>query len=93
MTEYKCGDCFHAELCEKSEMLVGFSKDNYAYCGMFLNSADVAPVIHAHWIHEKTQDGYDLWKCSHCVAGTNQDPEGILLYCFHCGAKMDEVSE
>ena len=93
MTEYKCGDCFHAELCEKSEMLVGFSKDNYAYCSMFLNSADVAPVIHAHWIHEKTQDGYDLWKCSHCVAGTNQDPEGILLYCFHCGAKMDEVSE
>ena len=56
-------------------------------------AADVAPVIHAHWIHEKTQDGYDLWKCSHCVAGTNQDPEGILLYCFHCGAKMDEVSE
>ena len=51
-------------------------------------SADVAPVIHAHWVHEKTQDGYDLWKCSHCGAGTNQDPENILLYCFHCGAKM-----
>ena len=49
MTEYKCGDCFHAELCEKSEMLVGFSKDNYAYCGMFLNSADVAPVKHGRW--------------------------------------------
>lgn len=58
-----------------------------------LPAADIAPVIHAHWIHEKTQDGYDLWKCSHCAAGTNQDPEGILLYCFHCGAKMDEVSE
>ena len=45
MTEYKCGDCFHAELCEKSEMLIGFSKDNYAYCSMFLNSADVALVV------------------------------------------------
>ena len=45
MAEYKCGDCFHAELCEKSEMIVGFSKDNPAYCGMFLNSADVAPVV------------------------------------------------
>lgn len=57
-------------------------------------AADVAPVIHARWVHEKTQDGYDLWKCSRCGAGTNQDPEGILLYCFHCGAKMDEeVSE
>ena len=45
MTEYKCGDCFYAELCEKSEMLIGFSKDNYAYCSMFLNSADVALVV------------------------------------------------
>ena len=53
-----------------------------------LPAADVAPVIHAHWAHEKTQDGYDLWKCSHCGAGTNQDPENILLYCPHCGAKM-----
>ena len=45
MTEYKCGDCFHAELCEKFEMLVGFSKDNPAYCSMFLNSADVALAV------------------------------------------------
>ena len=41
MTEYKCGDCFYAELCEKSQMFDGFSKDNYAYCSAFLNSADV----------------------------------------------------
>ena len=45
MTEYKCGDCFHADLCKKSKMIVGFSRDNPAYCGMFLNSADVAPVV------------------------------------------------
>ena len=58
-----------------------------------LPAADVAPVVHAHWIHEKAEDGFDLWKCSHCGAGTNQDPKDILLYCFRCGAKMDEVSE
>ena len=45
MAEYKCGDCFHADLCAQSEMLVGFSRDNPAYCCMFLNSADVAPVV------------------------------------------------
>ena len=45
MTEYKCGDCFHADLCKKSKMIVGFSRGNPAYCGMFLNSADVAPVV------------------------------------------------
>lgn len=44
MSEYKCGDCFYADLCEKSGMLIGFSRDNPAYCSVFLNSADVAPV-------------------------------------------------
>lgn len=57
MAEYKCGDCFHAELCEESEMLVGFSRDNPAYCGMFLNSADVALVRHG--------------PCPYCDAKTN----------------------
>ena len=44
MDEYKCGDCIHADVCEESETLIGFSRDNPAYCGMFLNAADVAPV-------------------------------------------------
>lgn len=52
-------------------------------------SADVAPVVHGHWIHEKAEGGFDLWKCSRCGAGTDQNPEDILLYCFHCGAEMD----
>ena len=59
-----------------------------------MKAADVAPVVHSHWICEKAADGFDLWKCSHCGAGTNQDPKDILLYCFHCGAKMGkEVNE
>ena len=51
MSEYKCGDCFYADLCEKSEMLLGFSRDNPAYCSVFLNSADVEPV--QKWISVK----------------------------------------
>lgn len=54
-----------------------------------LPAADVAPVVHGRWMHEKAAGGFDLWKCSHCRAGTNQNPEDIILYCFHCGAKMD----
>lgn len=57
-------------------------------------AADVAPVRHGRWVHEKTEDGSDIWKCSRCGAGANYNPEGIILHCFHCGAKMDEeVSE
>ena len=63
MAEYKCGDCFHAELCEKSEMLVGFSKGNYAYCSMFLNSADVALVVRCRDCkHYKPQKKSTHWE-------------------------------
>ena len=90
MTEYKCGDCFHAEICEKSEMIVGFSKDNPAYCSMFLNSADVAPVRHGRWL---CGDYYDIGDvCSECD-WDSQMTHPSYRYCPNCGAKMDEVSE
>ena len=57
MAEYKCGDCFYADLCEESEILDGFNRDNPAYCSMFLNSDDVAPVRHG--------------PCPYCDAKTN----------------------
>ena len=44
MDEYKCGDCFYADLCEESETLVGFNRDHPASCSTFLNSDDVDPV-------------------------------------------------
>ena len=88
MAEYKCGDCFHAELCEKSEMLVGFSRDNPAYCGMFLNSADVAPIRHGRW----DVDGVYV-VCSVCNRLTlspivKQLP--TFKYCPNCGAIMED---
>ena len=85
MTKYKCGDCFHAELCEKSEMLVGFSKDNYAYCSMFLNSADVAPVRHGRW---KCHGDCGVTECSAC-GWSIEEYVGNYAYCPNCGAKMD----
>ena len=55
-----------------------------------LPAADVAPVMHGKWIHKSNSDA---WVCSRCGRGVNVNPEGIDLYCYHCGAKMDEPVE
>ena len=94
MAEYKCGDCFHAELCEKSEMLVGFSRDNPAYCGMFLNSADVAPVKHGRWDDSgryRFPGGSIAVRCSECGCALTASEYKLNKwnYCPVCGAKMD----
>lgn len=52
-------------------------------------TADVAPVVHGEWRHEKTGGGFHIWKCSRCGRGLYVNPEGVDLYCYHCGAKMD----
>ena len=53
-------------------------------------AADVAPVRHGRWIYKGDSD---MWVCSRCGRSVNADPEGIDLYCYHCGAKMDETVE
>ena len=52
-----------------------------------MSAADVAPVVHGRWIHKGNSQ---VWECSRCGKGINNNPEGIDLYCYHCGAKMDE---
>ena len=100
MAEYKCGDCFHADLCEESKMLVGFSRDNPAYCGMFLNCADVAPVRHARWEEadwvEPDYHGFGIIKtpkaalrCSNCKNCFKKELLWKDKFCPNCGAKMD----
>ena len=92
MAEFKCGDCFHADLCKESKMLVGFSRGNPAYCCMFLNCADVAPVRHAKWADNHCTAcgmmpmGDEMWK------NCDFEPplfERFMDYCPNCGAKMD----
>lgn len=55
----------------------------------YMPAADVAPVVHGRWMHEETEGGFHIWRCSRCGRGMNDNPEGIDLYCYHCGAKMD----
>ena len=86
MAEYKCGDCIHADICEKAETLVSFSRDNPAYCGMFLNSADVAPVKHGKW--ERVIPSKNAAKWSNKVSCSNCHREGYTRYnyCPNCGS-------
>ena len=55
-----------------------------------LPTADVVPVVHGRWIYKGDSD---MWVCSRCGRGVNTNPEGIDLYCYHCGAKMDEKED
>lgn len=57
-------------------------------------AADVAPVVHARWIHSRYDDcseQFELVKCSQC----NHEAYAMAFYvrggnyCPNCGAKMD----
>lgn len=56
-----------------------------------VGSADVAPVVHGHWIHL----GGGLAKCSVCkwVVKDCYDQDNEDLFCRKCGAKMDKEEE
>ena len=75
----------------------GKSNANSIYFAFFSNAlmeeikvipaADVAPVIHAHWIRQ--DESFTRFKCSNpeCSA---ENFSGFENYCPNCGAKMDE---
>ena len=56
--------------------------------------ADVAPVVHGHWIEQEDGNLDTYYTCSSCkedfdlIAGT--PCENLYNYCPNCGAKMDE---
>ena len=63
--------------------------ENTGYCTedvdlSLIQREDVAPVIHAHWIHWSRSD-----ECSNCGYDTGKY-ESPSKYCPACGAKMDE---
>lgn len=53
-------------------------------------AADVAPVVHGHFVHDgpRFAGGVDWWHCSSC-GGLVSGVETRFDYCPHCGAKMD----
>ena len=68
----------------------GWNNNDLAELFREAKAADVAPVVHGRWIYKGDSD---MWVCSRCGRGVNADPEGIDLYCYHCGAKMDEKED
>ena len=59
--------------------------------------ADVAPVIHAHWIETEDLSGDHYVECSDCclhwwISGESSK-EAEMNYCPRCGARMDEEVE
>lgn len=53
-------------------------------------AADVAPVMHGHFVHDGSRfaGGVDWWHCSNC-GGLASGVETQFEYCPWCGAKMD----
>ena len=73
---------------------INLSCEKFEAAILEIPAADVAPVRHGRWIHERTEGGFHIWRCNQCGRGVNDNPEGVDLYCYHCGAKMDgSVSE
>lgn len=65
----------------------------YASILMRMPAADVAPVVHARWIHTQTEEddwghSFHHWHCSACGRFVGSNPE-YDNYCPSCGAKMD----
>lgn len=70
-----------------------FADGVYAVIAAF-PAADVAPAVHARWIHSRYEDcseQFELVKCSQC----NHEAYAMAFYvrggnyCPNCGAKMD----
>lgn len=59
-----------------------------------LPAADVAPVVHGHFVHDgpRFAGGVDWWRCSAC-GGLASGAETQFAYCPNCGAKMDGGAE
>ena len=60
-----------------------------------IKPADVAPVVHAHWIQTSAEDenGNAYYYCSNCGRGESHNPIVEVPYCWKCGAKMNAHGE
>lgn len=57
-------------------------------------SEDVKPVVHAHWIELRANNGNVHYRCSSCGKEVSYSyAKKRWKYCIGCGAKMDEEAE
>ena len=60
-----------------------------------LPAADVAPVVHGHFVHDgpRFAGGVDWWHCSRCSRLVTDVERNRFDYCPWCGARMDGDSD
>lgn len=97
MAEYIDRDAALIEIERREALMVGDKRVSVDAMKSFIKNrpaADVAPVVHARWIHSRYEDcseQFELVKCSHC----NHEAYAMAFYvrggnyCPSCGAKMD----
>ena len=62
-------------------------------------SVEAEPVRHGHWMPYENQNQDDvnncnyLYVCSNCNYSDIHAKTAEVPYCWHCGAKMDEVTQ
>ena len=67
---------------------INLSCEKFEAAILKIQAADVAPVIHAHWIR---YPDCGVTKCSNC--GWSIEECWDSDYCPHCGAQMDEKED
>ena len=76
-----CGDCIHADVCERVSSLTEFSRENPAYCKQFKNSADFVRVVRCRdckWF--RRNEPYSLNGCARNGGVAYEDENH---YCYY----------
>lgn len=72
-------------------------KDGFAIMALIgiQPAADVAPVVHGHFVHDgpRFAGGVDWWHCSICGRLVTDVESHRFDYCPWCGARMDGDSD
>lgn len=70
------------------------SRDDTMFLLDNIPAADVAPVVHGHFVHDgpRFANGVDWWHCSNC-GRLASGVETRFDYCPWCGARMDGDSD
>lgn len=92
MAEYIEREAAIKELMNDAPEQVGYSREDAADCIRYMDTADVVPVVHGHFVHDgpRFAHGVDWWHCSNC-GRLASGVETRFDYCPWCGARMDAI--
>lgn len=98
MAEYIERNAAIRALLNDSPEQVSYSREDAADCIRYMDAADVAPVVHGHWISltECANEGVycsickkKVWKSDYAWCSKKSRNKLRSNYCPNCGAKMD----